>query len=72
MSRFKTAEIFAVFTQLYALGLPQSTAEIFYQRISECEDDGSELLEFFEFILLQYQYAHRLKNNNQNDNETEK
>ncbi len=55
MSTFKSAEIASVFTQLVANGIDGTVAMSFGKLISQCEDDGSGLLEFFNAVLEQLQ-----------------
>jgi len=55
MSTFKSAEIASVFTQLMANGIDGTVAMSFGKLISQCEDDGSGLLEFFNAVLEQLQ-----------------
>ena len=55
MSTFKSAEIASVFTQLMANGIDRTVAMSFGKLISQCEDDGSGLLEFFNAVLEQLQ-----------------
>jgi hypothetical protein len=55
MSTFKSAEIANVFAQLIETGFDPTIIMSFGKLISECEDDGSGLLEFLNAVLEQLQ-----------------
>jgi hypothetical protein len=65
MSTFKSAEIATVFAQLIENGIDSTVMMSFGKLISECEDDGSGILEFFNAVLEQ------LKNSNETPTNTE-